>query len=76
MMEQQMRATYANAVKLLARFGETLDNEVEETLYVLDVDAAFPAAGKVRKEAYGTAQPDMTTPNRVPTRQMTLELRR
>ena len=48
MMEQQMRATYANAVKLLARFGATLDNVVEETLYVLDVDAAFAAAGKVQ----------------------------
>jgi enamine deaminase RidA (YjgF/YER057c/UK114 family) len=57
MMEQQMRATYANAVNLLARFGATLDNVVEETLYVLDVDAAFAAAGKVRKEAYGTARP-------------------
>src|SRR3954451_7499661 len=56
-MEQQMRATYANAVKLLARFGATLDNVVEETLYVLNVDAAFAAAGKVRKQAYGTARP-------------------
>jgi enamine deaminase RidA (YjgF/YER057c/UK114 family) len=44
MMEQQMRATYANAVKLLACFGATLDNVVEETLYVLDVDAALPRA--------------------------------
>jgi hypothetical protein len=26
-------------------------------LYVLDVDAAFAAAGEVRKEAYSTAQP-------------------
>ena len=57
MMEEQMRATYANAVKLLARFGATLDNIVEETLYVLDVDAAFGVAGKVRKEAYDTALP-------------------
>lgn len=57
MMEQQMRTTYANAVKLLARFGATLDNVVEETLYVLDVDAAFAVAGKVRKEVYGTARP-------------------
>ena len=30
MMEQQMRATYANAVQLLARFEATLDNAVEE----------------------------------------------
>ncbi|MCA6108334.1 Rid family hydrolase [Bradyrhizobium cenepequi] len=57
MMEHQMRATYANAVKLLARFGATLDNVVEETLYVLDVDAAFAAAGKVRKDAYATERP-------------------
>lgn len=57
MMEQQMRTTYANAVKLLAGFGATLDNVVEETLYVLDVDAAFAVAGKVRKEVYGTARP-------------------
>lgn len=56
-MEEQMRVTYDNAVKLLARFGATLDHVVEETLYVLDVDAAFAAAGKVRKEAYATARP-------------------
>jgi enamine deaminase RidA (YjgF/YER057c/UK114 family) len=57
MMEQQMRATYANVAKLLARFGATLDNVVEETLYVLDVGAAFAVAGRVRKQAYGTARP-------------------
>ena len=57
MMEQHMRATYANAVKLLARFGATLDNVVEDTLYVLDVDSAFAVLGKVRKEAYGSARP-------------------
>ena len=60
-MEQQMRTTYVNAVKLLARFGATLDNVVEETLYVLDVDAAFAVAAKVRKEAYGTARPQCTS---------------
>ncbi len=57
MMEEQMRVTYANATKLLARFGATLDHVVEETLYVLDVDAAFAVAGKVRKEAYAMARP-------------------
>ena len=56
-MEEQMRVTYANAAKLLARFGATLDHVVEETLYVLDVDAAFAVAGKVRKQAYATARP-------------------
>src|SRR3546814_8895811 len=56
-MEDQMRVTYANAAKILARFGATLDHVVEETLYVLDVDAAFAVAGKVRKEAYSTDRP-------------------
>src|SRR5436190_7119099 len=56
-MEEQMRVTYGNAAKLLARFGATLDHVVEETLYVLDVDAAFAVAGKVRKEAYAVARP-------------------
>lgn len=56
-MAAQMRQTYSNAVELLAQFGATLDNVVEETLYVLDVDAAFQVAGQVRKEAYASAQP-------------------
>lgn len=56
-MEEQMRQTYRNAVELLAAFGATLDDVVEETLYVLDVDAAFAAGGKVRKAMYGSEQP-------------------
>ena len=31
-MEQQMRQTYANAIALLAEFGASLDDVVEETL--------------------------------------------
>ncbi|QGZ38033.1 enamine deaminase RidA (YjgF/YER057c/UK114 family) [Pseudoduganella flava] len=61
MMAEQMRQTYANAVGLLAQFGATLDNVVEETLYVLDVDAAFAVAGDVRKAAYGSAQPGVAS---------------
>jgi enamine deaminase RidA (YjgF/YER057c/UK114 family) len=57
-MEEQMRQTYANAVAVLAEFGASLDDVVEETLYVLDVDAAFAAAGKVRKEMYGAEIPE------------------
>ncbi|WEX90498.1 Rid family hydrolase [Sinorhizobium garamanticum] len=56
-MEAQMRQTYINAAAVLAKFGASLDEVVEETLYVLDVDAAFAAAGKVRKEMYGTEMP-------------------
>jgi len=56
-MAAQMRQTYLNAIELLAQFGATLDNVVEETLFVLDVDAAFKVAGEVRKELYASAQP-------------------
>ena len=56
-MGEQMAQTYRNAVALLAEFGATLDHVVEETLYVLDVDAAFQAAGQVRREAYGVDRP-------------------
>jgi len=56
-MEAQMRQTYVNAIALLSEFGASLSHVVEETLYVLDVDAAFAVAGKVRKEMYGTEIP-------------------
>jgi enamine deaminase RidA (YjgF/YER057c/UK114 family) len=56
-MEAQMRQTYANARILLERFGATMDNVVEEVIYVLDMETGFAAAPAVRREAYGTAQP-------------------
>lgn len=60
-MAAQMRQTYQNAITLLAQFGATLDDVVEETLFVLDVDAAFKVAGEVRKELYGSAQPPVAS---------------
>jgi enamine deaminase RidA (YjgF/YER057c/UK114 family) len=56
-MALQMRQSYVNAVKVLALFGATLDHVVEEVLYVTNMDAAFAAAGPVRKEAYGSERP-------------------
>jgi enamine deaminase RidA (YjgF/YER057c/UK114 family) len=56
-MEAQMRQTYANAKKRLNQFGATLDNVVEEVLYVRDMDAAFAVEGAVRKDAYGSGKP-------------------
>ena len=53
-MEAQMRQTYANAKKILSQFGATLDDVVEEVLYVTDMDTAFAVAGPVRKEMYGS----------------------
>jgi enamine deaminase RidA (YjgF/YER057c/UK114 family) len=49
----QMAQSYANAKKVLALFGATLDNVVEEVLFVTDMDAAFAVASSVRTEAYG-----------------------
>ena len=58
-MEIQMRQTYANAKKILSEFGATLDNVVEEVIYVTDMDKAMSVAGPVRKEAYGSEKPEV-----------------
>jgi len=52
-MGPQMAQAYANIAKVLANYGATLDNVVEEVLYVTDMDAAFAVAGEVRRQAYG-----------------------
>lgn len=60
-MEEQIRQTYVNAKKLLAEFGATLDDVVEETLFALDIPSAFAAGSKVRKEMYGTDMPPVAS---------------
>ena len=60
-MEIQMRQAYANAKRILSEFGASLDNVVEEVLYVTDMDKAFAAAGPVRKEAYGSQTPQVAS---------------
>ncbi|MCZ7866081.1 Rid family hydrolase [Agrobacterium salinitolerans] len=60
-MEEQIRQTYVNARKLLAEFGATLEDVVEETLFVLDIPSAFAAGSKVRKEMYGTDTPPVAS---------------
>ena len=52
-MAAQMRQAYANIAALLDRYGATLENVVEEVLYVTDVAAAGAVAREVRGEAYG-----------------------
>lgn len=56
-MESQFRQTYVNAKKLLSQFGATLDDVVEEAVFVLNMPAGFAAASKVRKEMYGREVP-------------------
>ncbi|MEV1043936.1 RidA family protein [Streptomyces sp. NPDC049916] len=60
-MEEQLRTTYANTTRLLARFGATLDDVVKEVVYVLDMDSAFAVAGSVRKAAFGTETPQVAS---------------
>ena len=60
-METQMRQTYVNAKKILSEFGATMDNVVEEVVYVTDMDKAMEVAGAVRKEAYGSEKPQVAS---------------
>jgi enamine deaminase RidA (YjgF/YER057c/UK114 family) len=60
-MEIQMRQSYSNANKILGDYGATLENVVEEVLYVTNMEKAFAAAGTVRKEAYGSQTPQVAS---------------
>ena len=51
-MEAQMRQAYANIKKVLAEYGATMDNVVDEILFVTDMDIAFAAAVKCRREVF------------------------
>jgi len=51
-MEVQMRAAYANLGKVLAQYGATIDNVVDEILFVTDIDAAFAARVKMKQEVF------------------------
>lgn len=51
-MEAQMRQAYANIKKVLSQYGATIDNVVDEILFVTDMDAAFAAAVKCRREIF------------------------
>ncbi|MHA7777890.1 Rid family hydrolase [Roseibium sp. M-1] len=52
-MGAQLAQTYDNCKTLLSRFGATLDDAVEEVVYVLDMDSAFAAIPDVRRAAWG-----------------------
>jgi enamine deaminase RidA (YjgF/YER057c/UK114 family) len=58
-MAIQMQQTYQNAKKILSHYGATLDNVVEEVVYVTNVDEALAIGGQVRKAAYGTEKPQV-----------------
>lgn len=51
-MEAQMRQAYDNVQKLLVQYGATMDNVVDELLFVTDMDAAFGARVKMKQEVF------------------------
>jgi 2-iminobutanoate/2-iminopropanoate deaminase len=54
-MEVQMRQAYANIKKVLTEYNATIENVVDEVLFVTDMDAAFAAAVKCRQEIFSGA---------------------
>ena len=58
-VEAQMRQCYANIETLLARYGATMDNIVDETIFVIDMEAAL-AAASCRREIFPDAQVALT----------------
>jgi enamine deaminase RidA (YjgF/YER057c/UK114 family) len=51
-MEAQMRQAYANVARLLGEYGATIDNIVDEVLFVTDMKDAFVAATKCRMDVF------------------------
>jgi 2-iminobutanoate/2-iminopropanoate deaminase len=54
-MERQMRQAYANVKRVLAHFGATMDNIVDEMLFVVDMESAMKARGRLKDEVFGQA---------------------
>ncbi|MGA9343319.1 MAG: Rid family hydrolase [Rhodanobacteraceae bacterium] len=52
-MEAQMRQAYRNAARLLEAYGASMENVVDEVLFVTDMDSAFAARVACRSEVYG-----------------------
>ncbi len=51
-IEMQIRQCYKNIEELLAGYGATLQNMVEEVLHVTNIDAAFAAACRCRHDIF------------------------
>lgn len=52
-LETQMRQAYANVVKVLQQLNLTMNDVLEETLYVTDMPPALTIGPKIRREVYG-----------------------
>ena len=51
-MELQMRQTYENIQKVLGNYGATMENLVDEVLYVTDMEAAMAARAKIGRDVF------------------------
>jgi enamine deaminase RidA (YjgF/YER057c/UK114 family) len=51
-MDAQLRQAYANIAKVLQQFSLTMNDVLEETIYVTDMQAVLTAGPKVRREIY------------------------
>lgn len=56
-MEAQLRQAYANVGRALQQFNLTMNDVLEETLYVTDMPVALTTGPKVRREIYVTEHP-------------------
>jgi len=56
-MAVQLRTAYANASRLLIMLDASLNDVIEETLYVVDLGAVANVAAGVRQQAYGNPWP-------------------
>lgn len=56
-MALQMQVAYANASKLLMLLSGSLDDVIEETLYVVELEQAIQVVTGVRRQAYGKPWP-------------------
>ncbi|HEX8399977.1 MAG TPA: Rid family hydrolase [Pyrinomonadaceae bacterium] len=52
-METQMRQAYANVARVLREYGASMENVVDEILFVTDMEAAFAARVKCREDVFG-----------------------
>jgi len=52
-MAAQMRAAYANIADILAFYGASLDDVVDEVVFVTDMEAAMAVANEIRHEVWG-----------------------
>ena len=48
-----MRQAYGNVKRVLAHFGATIENVVDEILFVVDMESAMKARGRLKDEVFG-----------------------